>query len=837
MKKLAKKLLNIFFCCLLGLGVVIFAVGCDESGSTGGGKTPTEKAEISFSVTEKTLTIGDEEYLTPTYKRLNGYDLTYFSSDESIVRVDNMGKISAERAGSAKVTARYSNGTNKAEASVQVTSTFGGYIPELKTAGVDEEVAITLGDTYRMLPYINFNGKRFEDVSLTYSVADKSVAEVTKEGEIVAKAKGKTTVSLEAAWRGLDGANTPTLQKTVRLSIIDNVWFYNGEKTVADEELFILGEFEGVSYKNDIPCDFTVVANGENLAPTIIIDDETVLEKQGERLVAKGFGSTLVTVSAENEEGSFSTTFTVSVRRMEKTVENTVPLFETGDGTYLDLVDGQRKNLLDFIEADKWRGGVDAYQGERALRIENGKIYGVESSSESGRGTAEITVGTAEVIYSFRLETIAKGIYTAEDLKALELSDGKILNGYYELLRDIDATGVEINHAAKNGACFSGVFNGAGHTIKNLALLQNSSMFGVLNATAIVKNFALVNCNATKAFFLAHDTLNDGLTVTDVYISLSEDTLTPRGIMGRMAANSVLKNVVIEYLGDNAQENRNYSERWTWQGLIGSLWKYESAGNYYAQDKKWENVYVVSPFVVAFRTDEKWTGVDQGAVYGYGANETTDIYGNSLETSLHERPNPNLGEHFYTESYCNALFTNLYHYESYADLSNGENDFSSFSSEYWVVYDNQIFWKTDVERKVSVGIYDGETPVSGEIRLSKVGKTLDVKAFVLGKQAAAEVSVSENGYLVWDSQQKALKAVALPRAEAVRVEITVKIKVGEAEILKTLTILLKPTVVEPIQPGGNYNAGDYEDPDAVLVTPIQPGGDYDADDYDAEKMQ
>lgn len=835
MKKLAKKLLNIFFCCLLGLGAFIFAVGCDESGSTGGGKTPTEKAEISFSVTEKTLTIGDEEYLTPTYKRLNGYDLIYFSSDESIVRVDNMGKISAERAGSAKVTARYSNGTNKAEASVQVTSTFGGYIPELKTAGVEEDVAITLGDTYRMQAYISFNGKRFEDVSLTYSVADKSVAEVTKEGEIVAKAKGKTTISLEAAWRGLDGANTPTLQKTVRLSIIDNVWFYNGEKTVTDEELFILDEFEGVSYKNYIPCDFTVVANGENLAPTITVDDETVLEKQGERLVAKGFGSTVVTIYAENEEGSFSTTFTVTVLRMKKTVENTVPLFETVDGTYLDLKDGQRKNVLAFL--DETMAAVDAYQGERALRIVGGKIYGVESSSESGRGTAEITVGTAEVIYSFRLETIAKGIYTAEDLKALELSDGKILNGYYELLRDIDATGVVLNHVTTNGACFSGVFNGAGHTIKNLALLQNSSMFGVLDGSATVKNVALVNCNATKAYFLAHDTLNDGLTITDVYISLSEDTLTPRGIMGRMAANSVLKNVVIEYLGDNARANRNYSERWTWQGLIGSLWKYESEGNYYAQDKKWDSVYVISPFVVTFRTDENWADVQDGAVYGYGANETTDIYGNSLEKSVYERPNPNLGEHFYTESYCNALFTNLYHYASYEALSSDNRDLSSFSSEYWVAYDNQIFWKTDVERKVTVGIYDGETPVSGEIRLSKVGKTLGVKAFVLGKQAAAEVSVSENGYLVWDSEQKVLKAVALPRAEAVRVEITVKIIIGEAEILKTLTILLKATVVEPIQPGGDYNADDYEDPDADLVTPIQPGGDYNADDYDAEKMQ
>jgi hypothetical protein len=44
-------------------------------------------------------------------------------------------------------------------------------------------------------------------------------------------------------------------------------------------------------------------------------------------------------------------------------------------------------------------------------------------------------------------------------------------------------------------------------------------------------------------------------------------------------------------------------------------------------------------------------------------------------------------------------------------------------------------------------------------------------------------------------------------------------------------------VVEPIQPGGDYNADDYVDPDTVLVEPIQPGGDYSSDEYDAEKMQ
>jgi hypothetical protein len=135
MKKSTKKFLVILSCCLLSCTATAFA-GCDlgtnEPSIIPGGQQ-TDNANIRFSVSEKSMIVGDEEYLIPEYKKTKGYSLSYESSDSSVVEVNNDGKISAKAEGTAIVKAIYSNGTDKQEASITITCSFGGYLPELKT--------------------------------------------------------------------------------------------------------------------------------------------------------------------------------------------------------------------------------------------------------------------------------------------------------------------------------------------------------------------------------------------------------------------------------------------------------------------------------------------------------------------------------------------------------------------------------------------------------------------------------------------------------------------------------------------------------------------------------
>jgi len=830
--------------CLAIVCSLCILVGCGDGGdsSSSDNKTTVIPPEITFTVSEKNLTIGDEEYLFPVYEKTQGYTLQYQSSNPAIVQVDSEGKISAQAEGSATVSAIYSNGTTKVQADVLVKSSFGGYLPELKTSGIDETLAITLNDTYTLSPYVVFNGKTFDDVTVSYDIVNDSVAQVNEKGEVVAKSKGKTELVLQGNWRGKDKTGAPTMQKTVSLSVIDDVRFYNNGEAISDQALYTLSEFEGESYQNTLPCNFKVMVNGAEESANVVIENENVLIHQGDYLLASGFGETKVRVEKQVDSETYVKEFTVFVQRIEKTVESRVPLFSTVDGTYLEFAKNQKQGVLSFI--GETNSVVDAYQGNRQLTVENGKILGVESSSQTSRGIAEISVGTNSVIYHFQLETLAKTLSVKEDLYALQQVTGQTLEGYYELLCDLDATGITLNQKVLNlndpVTCFSGVFNGAGHTVSNLVLVEEASMFGSFSATATVKNLALVNLTATRAHFLAEQTYNDGVTISNVYISLNSETVSPRGLTGRTASNSVCKNVVIEYLGENAEKNREYeSSQYLWQGLIGGVWRRVIDGKIYAQDSKWKDVYVISPFVVSFRANEKndLSGEQQTAVYVYGANETKDIYGNLLEESVHTRPDPNLGANWWKESYVSAKYTNLYHYTDYAALENANVDYTTFDSAYWVVYNNRVVWKSLFEKSVSLKVYQGSQEYDTRDALATVGKRLQVKAFVNGQEiagSAISVSIAENEYLTWDSNANAIKVSSLPQTGREKIQITVTIKLSQGEITQTFTLTVRGLQVPPIHSGGNFDSGEnYDGYYGGEKEPIQSGGDFDGgDNYD-----
>ena len=140
MNKVMKRILVFLVCLFLSASMVAslgLMAGCNNkkpnpnqsSSSQGQQGDPIQPeitdVEISFAVSEKSLTVGDEEYLFPDYKKIQGFTLSYSSSDTSIVAVDNSGKISAMGEGSATVKATYSNGRVSGSAGITVHSSFG----------------------------------------------------------------------------------------------------------------------------------------------------------------------------------------------------------------------------------------------------------------------------------------------------------------------------------------------------------------------------------------------------------------------------------------------------------------------------------------------------------------------------------------------------------------------------------------------------------------------------------------------------------------------------------------------------------------------------------------
>lgn len=699
-----------------------------------------KKLSVSFSSAEKSLTIGDTFLLQPIYDKLDGYSIKYSSDNSSVISVDEQnGMVTALNAGSANVKAVYTNGVKSAEATIAITSDFGNYLPELRLDNVLESEGLTLYKkaTFKLNPIISFNGVNFYDGEYSYSVADTSVATISG-GVITAVKNGSTTLTVSGTWRDI------SVKESFSVTVKDRVVFYNDGVALVDKTIYMTDSVNGVSYETSIPNKFTVSVNGKEYKTGVkcTVEHNDIARPSGATIVAQRFGQTTATVTAEVGGVTASQSFSITVLRPEIAVSGTVPMFATDYGTYLTS-DNIRETLISF--AGITDSLVDAYQGNNALTIDGDHILGVTSSNQGGRGSAEITLGTAKLIYRMQLETVAKFFTTASDLKALEIHSDGIRTGYYELLNDIDASGLEeITHETKSAA-FGGVFDGKGHVIKNLTVEKGKSVFGALK-TATVKNLALDNLTASGANFLQHfNGQESGLTIKDVYIKLSEQTAAPRGLLSYSGSGNNIQNVVIEYTGENASSGDyiDCAEAGVLACGISRGANDEGTAIKAPNDNCWKDIYVISPYILAYQKTEGYAiNTDKPnpsvPLYVFGANETTDLFGRKDTVSAWCKENSTdkwltLSEiaetikkqtksdeaidkilnstefnESYTAQYFNMQFSRVYHYDSVAALkeaiSNKTDDsgekipasttLASFSADYWDISSGTPVWKT-----------------------------------------------------------------------------------------------------------------------------------------------
>lgn len=702
---------------LASLAVCCFAActGGTGTGGTGGGNqtvdyTKTdEDAALSFSATEKNMTIGDTFVLSPSYNKILGYTMTYTSSNPNVASVNaKNGLVTALNAGTTTLKATYTNGAKTAEASLTVNCDFGGYLPEAKINGVvdGEVLTLTKGSDFYLDASVLFNGISFDDGSFSYSVADPSVATVSNN-TLTAVAYGETSFELSGTWRG------KTLEKTVDLKVASDVVFLNDGNPVDDVVLYTVANAGGKDYATSMPNKFKVVVDDVENDVTVKIADSTLVSKSfGKFVVVAGkYGSTSVTVSTK--DGAYSKSFTITVKRPTVDVAGIVPTFATDYGYYRD-VNGDAANLLSF--AGEEGVAIDAYQGSRALTVDlNGYVFGIESSDSSKRGSASVIVGTNEILYNFELDVLAKYFASADDLENLSITSGGYIGGYYELLCNIDANGKELYHTGSG--IFTGTFDGKGYTVSNLTIAEGNSMFGKLNAGSSISNLGLKNLHATEASFMFGDgSSSSGLTFNNIYIELSEDTVNPRGIGTSTGTGFTMNNVVVKYLGEEASKSLSCASSSYYHGLfLGGFWRYNDSqveGKYVIQGA-YTDVYVISPYSLAYSMidgyatdgsaeyDRYHKPTPYAPIYSYGENETVDINGNKTKVAVqHASTAPtytdkNNETYTYNTLYFNVVVPGVKHYKSTTECADDKkNDYKSFDSDYWTVENGDFVWKT-----------------------------------------------------------------------------------------------------------------------------------------------
>ena len=319
--------------------------------------------EVSLNKNAMELTVEGSETLTATVKPDDATDknVTWSSSDETVAKVDNDGKVTAVSAGKATITAKAGEVTvtcsvTVAEKNVSVTEvSLNKTTLELTVEGSETLTATVKPDDAT-------------DKNVTWSSSDETVAKVDNDGKVTAVSAGKATITAKA------GEVTVTCSVTV------------AEKNVSVTEVSL--------NKNTLEL---AVEESETLTATVKPDnatDKTVTWSSSDEKVAKVDNSGKVTaVSAGTatitaKAGEVTATCTVTVK--EKTVSVTeVSLNKTA----LELTVEGSETLTATVKPDNATDKTVTWASSDTAIVTvdaNGKVTGVKE------GTATITATTKD---------------------------------------------------------------------------------------------------------------------------------------------------------------------------------------------------------------------------------------------------------------------------------------------------------------------------------------------------------------------------------------------------------------------------------------------------------
>lgn len=513
-------------CCVLCFG------GCSSCvvGSTSSSEEQEPYCEVSFNVNALSMTIGEEEVLLVSYTQVAGAKLTLSSSDESIVTVNEYGQLLAISEGVATVTATYGD----ASATCEVTVGLGGNLPVLKMVNLpSDEVTIGRNGYLDLAGRVTFNGKNYDDVVLSYTLADDTIATI-KDGVFTPKQTGTVEIAVVGTWRNVA---CETLTKLLTVHIQTEVEFYlnNGVNSLT---LYTQAEE---------PQDFVVTAkaNGENLTPMVEIlsgEEYIDLDTATGKIAATGVkGNAEIKISCVVDETPYSMLIPVAVKQTVREYAKTVKNFSAIHG---DVAKGIKLKTImggDFTEAYDADGN--------ALEVKDGKVYGVPMS-KTGKTETSITLCTPEYGYKINLEGYSGIIAKAEDFEVFDINvqytkvsgsrqwsaidptkPMQVWDGYYVLANNIDASdyehganGYQLHTRGLESGFYHGLmgtFDGQGYTVRGMKL-SSHGLFGYI-VGGTVKNvaFTQVTLDAEAAYVATFACYLERATIVDTYIQIA----------------------------------------------------------------------------------------------------------------------------------------------------------------------------------------------------------------------------------------------------------------------------------------------------------------------------
>ncbi|MBR1968108.1 MAG: Ig-like domain-containing protein [Clostridia bacterium] len=709
---------------IMAISFSAFILGCSCSD-----KNSSDENVVILNQSQINLLIGDKT----TVKVTNAYKfdaITWSSDNENVAKVDQNGVIEGYSVGTTKIKATAADNT----AECTVTVSLGNTLPQIMLE--NERSVYNIGKSTTTLPFntfVRFNEKTFYDATVEYSSSNTEVIQVASDNRsFTVVGSGQAEISISATWRGLDFDDVPSLYKTVTVNVVDELYFYINNRQYYNIELYTVNSFEGKTYDSQMPFSVTAEYNGV-MSSEVTVKLPEILKTEGGNIVADSYGEGKILMTFVADGKTFDYAINVTVSRPRETYKKQIKYFSSHIGTFKDEEsDFEDKSLIKEIFGTTDVSGLKAYQSNKELTIEDGKIFDL-TLAENDKYNSVIRLETDKVIYDVNLTVYSLVIQSAKDLENFSLkilnSDNALtpgydetevtaIDGYCELISNIDAEGVKIEHPALNASYnfvnaagatvsvnvapnrynvegglrkfgFLGVFNGNGHTISNLDCSvedgqKGGGLFGYILGGATVKDVAFTNINITNSSGITYgahvpiplvggtDSLGLKLAHTlfkDIYVEISDNTVNPQGAIMKTVYNTW--NGVYDFINVIVDATGVTIDGSTAGGILTS----DGTMLYKAAYKNRKNVFVIS---------DNYPISKNASFTVYGENEAN---GAKLDELVDGK----------------AYSTGVKRYNSYADMAADENSYSDFSSS-WSISDYPIF-KSSFE---VLPEYDGE---------------------------------------------------------------------------------------------------------------------------------
>lgn len=333
---------------------------------------PVAVSSITLNENTLALTVGRSETLTATVLPDNATNknVTWESSDSRVATVDENGKVTAVKQGTATITVKsVSNDTVTDTCDVTVTDQI---FPVTGVALTPDNAELYVGETKNLM--VVFTPSNATNKNVTWESSNTAVATVA-DGVVTAVGKGTATITVTTA----DGNHTATCEVTVKIPV---------SRVTLNPTSTAL-----------------VVGNTKQLTATVApanADDSTLVWTSGNAKVATvdqnglvtavGAGTTTITATAGGKSATCTVTVTakpvpietIALRDAAVSVGGTIqlePVFTPADTTQRDVI---------WTSSDRTTATVDA--NGRVRGVAEGKVTITVTSTADRNITASCTV-------------------------------------------------------------------------------------------------------------------------------------------------------------------------------------------------------------------------------------------------------------------------------------------------------------------------------------------------------------------------------------------------------------------------------------------------------------